>query len=276
MSHPATAPVLSAAVAAVAGVGTALIVLSILPRSRRTRPTTQRAVAVGRPTIVGLIAGVGAWVLFGGVLAPIGGAAAGAILARSADRTRDRRHHDQARTAWPDLLDEIRVRSGSGGMALPTACFLAGRSASGPIRAGFERAERTWALTTDFDRSMAALSATAADPTSRLVCSALTVLGSTSGSDLPERLDRLARDRRRDADSHREARARLAGARFARKFVLIVPVGLALAGQSIGAGRAAYETAAGQLGVVVGIAVTALCWTWSGAMLRPAGERVAT
>jgi tight adherence protein B len=157
-------------------------------------------------------------------------------------------------------------------MALPTACVLAGRSAPEPIRTGFERAERTWGLTTDFDRSMDSLATGANDPTTRLVCAALTVLGTASTSDLPDRLDRLTRDRRRDADAHREAAARMAGARFSRRFVLIVPVGLALAGQSIGAGRAAYGTATGQVAVVVGIAVTGVCWHWSGVMLRPGSK----
>jgi tight adherence protein B len=63
--------------------------------------------------------------------------------------------------------------------------------------------------------------------------------------------------------------------RFARRFVLIVPVGMALAGMSIGTGRAAYETPLGQLAVVLGIAAVVVCWLWAGRLMRlPEEERV--
>ena len=41
----------------------------------------------------------------------------------------------------------------------------------------------------------------------------------------------------------RYSQAKQAGVRFARRFVLIVPVGMAVAGLSIGTGREAYRTA---------------------------------
>jgi tight adherence protein B len=63
--------------------------------------------------------------------------------------------------------------------------------------------------------------------------------------------------------------------RFARRFVLIVPVGMGLVGLSIGDGRDAYRTSAGQLAVVAGIAVVVGCWVWAGAIMRlPDDERV--
>jgi tight adherence protein B len=56
--------------------------------------------------------------------------------------------------------------------------------------------------------------------------------------------------------------------RFARHFVLIVPVGMAVAGLSIGTGRTAYETPLGQLAVVLGIASVVACWLWAGRLMR--------
>jgi hypothetical protein len=41
-----------------------------------------------------------------------------------------------------------------------------------------------------------------------------------------------------------------------------------LAGLSIGTGRHAYETAGGQLAVVVGLVAVAACWMWSGRLMR--------
>ncbi|MET1048183.1 MAG: hypothetical protein ABWZ55_01015, partial [Acidimicrobiales bacterium] len=79
---------------------------------------------------------------------------------------------------------------------------------------------------------------------------------------------RLAEDRRRDLAARDLATAKLAGARFARRFVLIVPVGMAVAGQAVGTGRAAFATPGGQLVGVVAAAMVAACWLWAGRLLR--------
>ena len=63
--------------------------------------------------------------------------------------------------------------------------------------------------------------------------------------------------------------------RFARRFVLLVPLGMALAGLAIGDGRSAYETPGGQLAVAVGLAAILGCWIWAGRLMRlPEHERV--
>lgn len=62
----------------------------------------------------------------------------------------------------------------------------------------------------------------------------------------------------------RDALAKQAAARFARRFVLFVPFGMALAGLSIGTGRAAYETPTGLVGVLLAAAMVIGCWLWSG------------
>ena len=73
----------------------------------------------------------------------------------------------------------------------------------------------------------------------------------------------------------KDAEAKQAGVRFARRFVLFVPFGMALAGLSIGDGRAAYESSGGQVGVVMALAMVLGCWLWSGRIMRlPEEERV--
>jgi tight adherence protein B len=73
----------------------------------------------------------------------------------------------------------------------------------------------------------------------------------------------------------KDARARQAGVRFARLFVLVVPAGMALAGLSIGTGRSAYASPSGQAAVLVGLAVLVACWVWAGRLMRlPAEQRV--
>ena len=91
---------------------------------------------------------------------------------------------------------------------------------------------------------------------------------SVGGSDLTARLESLAADRRQDVHDRKDARARQAGVRFARRFVLIVPVGMAVAGMSIGSGREAYASPQGQVLVIAGIAIVAACWVWSGRLMR--------
>jgi tight adherence protein B len=50
---------------------------------------------------------------------------------------------------------------------------------------------------------------------------------------------------------------------------------MALAGMSMGNGRAAYATPFGQLAVATGIGMVVLCWVWAGSIMRiPEEERV--
>ncbi len=78
-----------------------------------------------------------------------------------------------------------------------------------------------------------------------------------------------------DVQGRKDALAKQAGVRFARRFVLIVPLGMALVGLSVGNGRAAYETPAGQVVVVVALAMIVVCWLWAGRIMRlPDEQRV--
>jgi tight adherence protein B len=114
-----------------------------------------------------------------------------------------------------------------------------------------------------------------ADPTADSACETLLVAHEIGGGGLDRRLAALVDDRTQDVQGRKDARAKQAAVRFARRFVLIVPVGMAVAGLSIGTGRAAYETPLGQLAVVLGIAAVVGCWLWAGRLMRlPEEERV--
>jgi tight adherence protein B len=129
-------------------------------------------------------------------------------------------------------------------------------------------AEREWLLTTDFGRTTALLKDRLADPTVDAVCETLAVAHEVGGTELESRLADLIEDRILDLQGRRDAASRQAGVRFARRFVLLVPLGMALAGLSIGTGRSAYETPGGQLAVVIGLAAVVACWVWSGRLMR--------
>lgn len=202
------------------------------------------------------------------------GACLAAVPITSARVRRDERRA-VASEAWPRMLEELRVLTQALGRSIPQALFEVGRRAPEELRDAFARAEREWMLTTDLDRALGVLKEQLADPTADAACETLLVAHSTGGSDLDARLEALVEDRIIDVQSRKDARARQAGARFARRFVVLVPVGMTLAGMSVGDGRDAYGTAAGQIGALAAIGMVLGCWWWAGRMLRlPDDERV--
>jgi tight adherence protein B len=130
-------------------------------------------------------------------------------------------------------------------------------------------------LSTDFGRTLEVLKRRLADPTADSACETLLIAHELGGTDLDHRLEALADDRRQDVQGRKDARARQAGVRFARRFVLVVPLGMAVVGLSIGNGRAAYQTPFGQAVVVVALGLVLACWVWSGRIMRlPDEQRV--
>lgn len=215
------------------------------------------------------------WLLFAGVLPAIAMAVFAASFPVETYRRRRANRRAAASDAWPRLLEELRVQTGSLGRSIPQALFDVGARGPEELRPAFAAARREWMISTDFTRTVGVLKARLADATADMVCETLLVAHEVGGSEIDKRLEALAEDRMQDTQGRKDARARQAGARFARRFVLIVPLGMAVAGMSVGDGRAAYRTATGQLLVLAGLALVALCWVWAGRVMRlPDEERV--
>lgn len=216
-----------------------------------------------------------AWALFGGFVPPVAGAAATALIPVAAARRRRERRRTLAREAWPRLIEEIRIRTTTLGRSIPQALFEVGQRAPEELRPAFEAAHREWLLSTDFERTVAVLTSRLADATADAVCETLLVAHRIGGNDVDRCLAALIDDRILDLQGRKDADARQAGAQFARRFTLIVPLGMAMIGLSIGDGRASYATPAGQVLVTIGLALMAACWLWAGQILRlPAEQRV--
>ncbi|MBW3574443.1 MAG: hypothetical protein KY450_06180 [Actinobacteria bacterium] len=224
------------------------------------------------------MAGVGAamaWSLFGGVLPPVVVGLFAATFPVAAARARRRRLRAEAADSWPRLIEELRIKTTALGRSLPQALFDVGRSAPEQLRPEFEAARREWLVSTDFERSLAVLKAGLADPTADTVCETLLVAHDIGGNEVDRCLAALIDDRILDQQGRKDAAAHQAGARFARRFVVIVPLGMALVGLSIGEGRAAYGSTAGQALVVAALGLMALCWVWAGHIMRlPPEQRV--
>lgn len=264
--------------------------LGVGPRvetSRRRRPRldewlTQAGMADVRPAelaavtvVLALVGAGGGYAVFGGAVAPMAAAVAIGSLPAGAARNRRARRRRDGREAWPRLIEEIRVLTGGAGRSIPQALFEVG-SRSGPeLRPAFAAAQREWLITTDFARTVGVLKARLADATADMACETLLVAHEIGGTDIDRRLAALVEDRVMDLHGRKDAESKQAGVRFARRFVLAVPVGMAVCGLTIGDGRAAYETPLGQLGVAIGVVLLAGCWIWSGRIMRlPDEQRV--
>lgn len=225
--------------------------------------------------LVGAAGGVTAYLLFDGVVPAVLSALFAASFPVAGYRRRGQARAEAALAEWPRMLEEIRLRTGSLGRSIPQALFEAGRSAPPDWRAAFDLAEREWLLTVDFPRTVSVLKHRLADATADVVCETLLMAHEIGGTDLDPKLAELIEDRTHDVQSRKDAASRLAGVRFARRFVLLVPLGMAAAGLTIGTGRQAYASAGGQIAVVVGLAAIAVCWWWAGRLMRiPPSPRV--
>lgn len=224
---------------------------------------------------VGWVLGLLAWALFAGLPVAFAVAAVGAAAPGAVARRRRARRREQARDAWPRLLEELRLQVVSVGRSVPQALVEVGERAPVDLQPAFAAYAREWQRSTDLDRALDVLKAQLADPAADAVCETLLVAYDVGGRDVDRRLRELVEDRTIDVQQRRDARAKQAGARFSRSFVLVVPVGMAMVGLAIGDGRAAYASAGAQLLVLLALAGVAVCWLWAGRLLRlPEPDRV--
>jgi tight adherence protein B len=253
------------------------------PRPDRVRPWLVQAglddvAPVEFVAVSAALGGAGALAalaVFGAPLPALLAATAAGTFPVALYRNRRRRRRERAQEAWPRIIEEIRILTGAVGRSIPQALFEAGGRAPGDLQSAFDAAHREWLITTDFARTVSVLKARMADPTADAACETLLVAHEVVGADLDRRLEALVDDRIVDVQGRKDARARQAGVRFARRFVLIVPLGMALAGMSVGNGRSAYQEPEGQALVVVAMALVLACWLWAGRIMSvPEEERV--
>lgn len=233
-------------------------------------PVSELVLSIAAVAAVGLAVG---FALFGTALAALAGGVFATSFPIAAFRQRRRARIIAAQDAWPRMIDEIRLLTSSVGRSLPQALFEVGSAGPEALRPAFTAAHREWMLTTDFSRTLRVLRDELADPTCDATCETLLIAHELGGTGIDRRLADLAQDRRDDVAYRKDVRARQSGVRFARRFVLLVPLGMAAAGLAIGNGRAAYTTPTGQVAVLSALIMIAVCWRWAGRMLRLPTER---
>lgn len=264
------------------GIGQASPKQSRVLRTRAQRWMAQAGLAEVAPreliavsVLLTIVGGAFGYLLFASIAAVIGIGLCSSTIPFATYRQRRRTRRAIANEAWPQMIEEIRVLTGAAGRSIPQALLEVGGRGPEELRSAFAVAQRQWLLTTDFEETVEVLKSLLADPTADATLETLLVAHEIGGADIDRRLEDLAEDRRLDNLGRRDARAQQAGVRFARRFVIAVPFGMALAGMSFGDGRTAYTTAWGQVMVAAGIALVGACWIWSAQMLRlPEQERV--
>lgn len=230
---------------------------------------------LGAASLLLVVGAVLSYALFGGVLPPLAGGTFAATFPLAAARSRRQRRRIEARDAWPRLIEELRIKTTTLGRSIPQALFEVGTRAPDEMRPAFAAAHREWLLSTDFERTLAVLRDRLTDATADTVCETVLVAHLVGSNDVDRSLTALADDRTTDLQGRKDADAKQAGARFARRFVLVVPLAMAAMGLGIGNGRASYGSATGQVLVAVAIAVIAACWAWAGHIMRlPPEQRV--
>ena len=222
-----------------------------------------------------VVAAAFGWAIFGGTAASLALGLVAAAVPVASTRARRRARRELTREAWPRMLEEIRLQAVTLGRSIPQALLTVGLRGPDQMRPAFAAAHREWLMSTDFDRTLDVLKAQLADPTADVVCETLLIAHEIGGTDVDRRLKALIEDRVQDLRGRKDARSKQAGVRFARLFVLVVPLGMAVVGLLIGDGRVAYATPQGQAMVVVAFALMGVCWLWASRLLRlPEEQRV--
>lgn len=220
-----------------------------------------------------MLGGMLGWALFGGILAPLGVAVFAASFPFATYRSRRAHRRAIAAESWPRMIEELRIQCSSVGRPIPQALWDIGRRGPSEYREAFHEAERDWHISMDFARAIDLLKRDLNDPTADVTCETLLIAHEVGGNDVDRKLAALIEDRYLELNGRKDARAKQSGVKFARRFVLIVPIGMAVAGMSIGNGRDAYTSAQGQMGILAALVLLGICWLWSGRLIAIPGEK---
>jgi tight adherence protein B len=198
-----------------------------------THPPSRRPKDPGGPSlvlsgvVVGLLAGIGAWLLSGWPVLTLAALAGGLLLPHAWTA----RTQAAERTARTEALAEVAagLRDGvRGGLGVTDA--LGGLARWGPPTLRGELTEVTaQAAILGLPRALDGFARRLDDPLADLVAATLTLNHRLGGRNLSEVLDELAAGIRAEAHTLREVRARQAQQRLSARLVAAAPLGILLA-----------------------------------------------
>jgi tight adherence protein B len=231
----------------------------------RERLTQAGLESVGVPTVVvvSLLLGAAAAALVFGLIPVIAIAAATgvstALLPWAVVLWRARVHRRATRVVWPDVVDHL-VSAVRSGLALPDS--VVSLAASGPpiTRAAFAEFERDYRMTGGFADSLDRLKNRLADPVADRIIETLRMSREVGGNELTTVLRNLAAYLRQDAAIRSEVEARQSWVVNAARLGVAAPWIVLLLLATRPEAAAAYNSPAGSLVILVGLAVSVIAY----------------
>jgi tight adherence protein B len=202
------------------------------------------------------------------VVAALLGAAAVPMLVTS----RAARRRTANRALWPDVVDHL-VASVRAGMSLPDSVAALAELGPAPTRAAFAEFEADYRRSGNFVLCLDRLKVALADPTADRILETLRMAREVGGSDVTAVLRGLAGYLREDAALRAEVVARQSWIRNAARLGVAAPWLLLLVLASRPETLEAYDSAAGSMLLVVGVAVTLVAYRTMIALGRLPEER---
>lgn len=273
------------------GLGVLLVFSPLLWPARRSTPPARNPLGSARDSLA--LAGLGGVpfavvVIVCVLLAMIGGALAQAVfqipvltvvaailaaaLVPMLVNARAARRRAANRAVWPDVVDHL-VASVRAGMSLPDS--VAGLAELGPAatRNAFAEFEADYRRNGNFSLCIDRLKVALADPTADRILETLRMAREVGGSDVTAVLRGLAGYLREDAALRAEVIARQSWIRNAARLGVAAPWLLLLVLASRHETLVAYDSAAGTMLILVGVAVTFVAYRAMIALGRLPEER---
>ena len=191
-------------------------------------------------------------------IAAITGAAA-LVLPFSIVGWRANIRRSQARVIWPDVVDHL-VSAVRSGLALPDSVVTLAHTGPPHTRDNFAAFEREYRATGNFALSIDGLKSRLADPIADRILETLRMSREVGGSELTTVLRNLAAYLRAEAAIRSEVEARQSWVMNAAKLGVASPWVILLLLSTRPEAAAAYNTPAGVVLIVAGLAVTSMAY----------------
>ncbi|GAA4370996.1 type II secretion system F family protein [Agromyces bauzanensis] len=196
----------------------------------------------------------------------------GASIVPMLASARAERRRAANRAVWPDVVDHL-VASVRAGMSLPDSVAALGGLGPAPTRAAFAEFDADYRQNANFTLCLDRLKSALADPTADRILETLRMAREVGGSDVTAVLRGLAGYLREDAALRAEVVARQSWIRNAARLGVAAPWLLLLILASRPETLEAYDSAAGSMLIVVGVAVTLVAYRAMIALGRLPEER---
>ena len=171
-------------------------------------------------------------------------------------------------SSWASYLDQTRAKMLTTSRSLSYVLFEQGSAGSPFLAELMQQGRREFDNSGDLEKALQAVwSAGENEEVTNYVCSALCdSLGSTS-SQIENQLSLISSIVRSRNELKQETMSRLAGVRTARAFIVIIPIGLAMAGISFAGSISPFLTPVSVVQMLTAMAILTLCWFWSNRLM---------